>query len=373
MTTANRHAHSRQVSSQPARNRQDGRPALGSAVSADIRLSRGSFTLDAALELAPGEVVAVLGPNGAGKTTLLRALAGLEPIEAGSIELAGRIVDGEGIFVPAEQRAVGVVFQDYRLFPHLRVLDNVAFGPRSLMVPRDQARERARNWLVRLDIGDLGARKPRELSGGQAQRVALARALATEPSLLLLDEPLAALDAHTHSEVRRELRRHLRSLPTASLVVTHDPLDALVLADRMLILESGRIVQQGTGAQVARFPASPYVARLMGVNLYGAGRLGSEELTGFEAGVGMLALIRPEHFAIARREPVGAELLRLQGEISGMEFLADHVRVWAEHGGISSMVDLSPARVSELALLEGDRVWLSVPLDAIVTYPRSGG
>ncbi|MEU3934258.1 ABC transporter ATP-binding protein, partial [Streptomyces sp. NPDC029044] len=232
----------------------------------DARLvvDRGGFRLDVALTVAPGEVVALLGPNGAGKTTALRALAGLTPLSGGHLRLDGTELDR----TPPEARPVGVVFQDYLLFPHLTALDNVAFGPRCQGASKAEARAQAAEWLQRLGLAAHGGAKPRRLSGGQAQRVALARALATRPRLLLLDEPLAALDARTRLEVRARLRRHLAEFEAVAVLVTHDPLDAMVLADRLVVVEHGRVVQEGTPADIARHPRTDYIARLVGLNLY---------------------------------------------------------------------------------------------------------
>ena len=192
---------------------------------AHLDVTLESFRLDATLCLDPGDVVAVLGPNGSGKTTALRLLAGLLALDAGHIELDGtRFDDPEaGVFLPPEHRPVSVVFQDYRLFPHLSVLDNVAFGLRAQGVANGEARRQATTWLERFDLADKAADKPRRLSGGQAQRVALARALAPHPRLLLLDEPLAALDAGTRTTVRRDLRRYLDDFDCATILVTHEP------------------------------------------------------------------------------------------------------------------------------------------------------
>jgi molybdate transport system ATP-binding protein len=201
------------------------------------------FVLDVALDAVPGEVVAVVGANGAGKTTLLRALAGLLPLDAPArVELGGEVLDepATGRHVPPHRRPVGFAFQDLRLFAHLDACDNVAFGLRCRGVRRAAARQRAHTWLDRLGLGDHGGSRPAQLSRGQAQRVALARALVTEPSLLLLDEPLAAVDVAARDQVRAELRRHLDAVEGVTLLVTHDPLDAETLADRTLHLHAGR-------------------------------------------------------------------------------------------------------------------------------------
>jgi molybdate transport system ATP-binding protein len=233
-------------------------------------VDRGSFQLEADLTAAPGEVLGVLGPNGAGKTTLLRALSGLDALTSGFIRLDGQTLDDTATdtFVPTECRPVALVFQNYRLFPHLNVRDNVAYAPRVQGTGRRQARAAADTLLERLDLSALAARRPHEISGGQAQQVALARALAADPRLLLLDEPLSALDAKTRLDVRAQLRNHLRQFTGPVLIITHDPLEAMIMADRLLVIEDGRVVQQGSPAQVARQPATQYVARLVGLNLY---------------------------------------------------------------------------------------------------------
>jgi len=238
---------------------------------ARVVVKRAAFRLDVALRVPAGSTTAVVGPNGAGKSTLLRALAGLAPLTAGRVALDGRELEraGDGdpaMRIPAEGRGIGVVFQDHLLFPHLSALGNVAFGPRAHGVPRADAEGRARALLDRLGIAHLADRRPAALSGGQSQRVALARALVLEPPLLLLDEPMAALDAGTRLDVRDLLADELRRFGGAAVLVTHDPVDALALADRILVLEDGRAVQEGTAADVAVRPATGYVARLLGMN-----------------------------------------------------------------------------------------------------------
>lgn len=253
------------------------------SLEAHVSVTLGALDLDVALEVATGEVVAVVGPNGAGKTTLLRALAGLVPLAGGRVVLDGAVLEdpSTGAWVPTEQRPIGYVFQDYLLFPHLSVLENVAFGLRCRGTDRRGARTTAQSWLERLDLADHAGDRPGALSGGQAQRVALARALATRPRLLLLDEPLAALDAATRLDVRAHLRRHLSTFDGARLLVTHDPVEAMVLADRLVVVEAGRVVQTGTPTEISRRPRSPYVARLVGLNLLrGRGRGGRIRLVG---------------------------------------------------------------------------------------------
>lgn len=221
------------------------------SLEANVRVpSRG---LDVALTAAGA--TAVVGPNGAGKSTLVAAVAGLIDYE-GAVSLDGRPLDA----LPAERRRVGVVFQDYLLFPHLTVLENVAFGPRAQ--GRRDARAIASAQLERLGAGSLAARHPAELSGGQAQRVALARALAADPEVLLLDEPLAALDVEVRDEVRAELAEHLAGFGGVTIVVTHSLADVAALASDVVVLERGRVTQRGSLAELTRAPATPYVARL---------------------------------------------------------------------------------------------------------------
>jgi molybdate transport system ATP-binding protein len=253
-------------------------------LSARLRVTRGSFALELDLDVAPGEVVALLGPNGAGKSSALGALAGLLPADGSRVVVDGHVLDGHGrdgygldgpgaddgpvARVPARDRRVGTVFQDHRLFPHLTALENVAFGPRSRGVPARAARELAQVELRRVGLASLAGRRPSELSGGQSQRVAVARALAADPRLLLLDEPLAALDAEQRAAVRTALADVLQEVRVATLLVTHDPVDAVALADRVVVLEGGVVVQRGTPTEVLTDPHTSYVASLTGATVW---------------------------------------------------------------------------------------------------------
>jgi molybdate transport system ATP-binding protein len=352
----------------------------GLAVAGEVE--RGGFRLALDFSVAAGEVLGVLGPNGAGKTTLLRTLAGLAALSRGRIELAGTALDDPGrqLFVPAERRPVGLVFQNYRLFPHLSVRDNVAFAARARGAGRPAARRQADGWLHRLDLVEFAERKPAQLSGGQAQRVALARALAADPGLLLLDEPLAALDARTRLEVRAELRLHLSAFGGPSLVVTHDPLEAMVLTDRLLVIEDGRVVQQGTPAEVARRPASQYVARLMGLNLY-PGALGADGAVAVDGGGTLhaageqlpggrvLLALRPSAISLHTEQPRHASPRNVwPGTVAGVELLTDRVRVQVS-GNPPALVDVTPDAVAELDLAAGSPVWLSAKATEIDCYP----
>jgi molybdate transport system ATP-binding protein len=351
------------------------------------RVERGGFALDVTTSVAPGEVVGLLGPNGAGKSTLLRVVAGLLPLSHGALRLGGTVLDDadDGTWVPAERRPVALVFQDYRLFPHLDVRDNVAFAARSRGLGRPASRAQAEPWLRRLDLAALADRRPHELSGGQAQRVALARALAAEPDVLLLDEPLAALDARTRLDVRTSLREHLGEFPGPCLVVTHDPLDAMVLSDRLLVVEDGRVVQEGTPDAVARHPATDYVARLVGLNLYagrydahtravaldGGGRLVATPVAGPPLGPGrVLVALSPAAISLHREPLDGASQRNVwRGRVAGVELLGDRVRVEL-HGEPGAVVDVTPAAVAELGLERGREVWLAAKATETLAYPE---
>jgi molybdate transport system ATP-binding protein len=349
----------------------------GLVVDAEVR--RGSFTLAVSLAAAAGQVLGLLGPNGAGKSTLLSAVAGLTPVSAGRITLAGQVMDDAdaGTFVEASGRPVGFVFQNYRLFPHLTVADNVAFSPRSRGLGRRAARSAASHWLGRLGLADLADRKPGQLSGGQAQRVALARALAGQPALLLLDEPLSALDAGTRLDVQAELKRHLADFTGPCLLVTHDPLEALVLADSLVVLENGRIVQEGSPAQVARQPRTDYVAKLVGLNLYAGHADGSAvKLTGGGAFVvadhgqhgDVLVAVRPSAVVVSGQQPqLSSARNTWPAKITGLTLLADRVRLDLD-GQPPALVDVAPAAVAELSLDPGRQVWLSVKATDLEVY-----
>jgi molybdate transport system ATP-binding protein len=344
-------------------------------------LRRGEFELDVVITAAPGEVVAVLGPNGAGKSTLLRAVAGLLPLDAGVVRLGDVVLDERrrGVFVQPQQRRLGVVFQDHRLFPHLRVIDNIAFGPRSRGVSKAAARETARTWLDRLGLTALSRRHPRQLSGGQAQRVALARALACEPRALLLDEPLAALDVQTRAEVQGELREHLAAFEGPTMIVTHDPIEALLLAHRIVVLEQGRVAQAGSPAEITRRPLTPYVARLVGMNLYAgtaAGDViaidGGGSLVAAEAPPGrVLAAMRPSAITVHMHVPTDTSARNVwPAKITALSPLGDRIRVTAS-GDFVSTVDVTAAAVAELSLAPGTGVWLSAKATDVTAYPGS--
>lgn len=347
----------------------------------DARVHLDAFQLDVTLTAAGGEVLAVLGPNGAGKSTLLRSIAGLMPLSSGSICLNDVVLDDprQGRYLSPEDRRIGVVFQDHRLFPHLRVVDNVAFGPRSRGIPRSSALASASDWLSRLGLTDLAHRHPRQLSGGQAQRVALARALASDPRALLLDEPLASLDVQTRAEVQGELRQHLRAFAGPVLLVTHDPIEALLLAQRIVVLEEGRVVQVGTPAEVTSRPLTQYVASLVGMNLYrGTGssttirlREGGSLVTAEAHNGPVLAAIRPSSITILLEHPGSTSARNVWPvTVTGLAPLGDRIRVTVV-GEPKATVDVTAVAVADLQLAPGQQVWLSAKASDVMAYPAA--
>jgi molybdate transport system ATP-binding protein len=345
-------------------------------LNADIQLRLGTLDLDAAIDAAPGEIVALLGPNGAGKTTFIRAVAGLLRADRARVVLDGAVLEdtAAGVRLPTERRPIGVVFQQHLLFPHLTVLENVAFGLRARHRP--DAHAAALAWLERIGLATYANARPAALSGGEAQRVALARALAIDPRLLLLDEPLSALDATARVALRRELRRHLASFNGARLLVTHDPLEAAALADRLVILEGGRVVQSGPVDEVTRHPRSRFVADLVGVNLV-RGRAeggvivlqGGQHLTALDAGEGdVFAVIHPRSVAIHRTHPEGTPRNVWPGTIRSVDLLGDRARVAIE-GTLAIVAEVTASAVRDLDLRERAEVWVSVKAAEVGVYP----
>jgi molybdate transport system permease protein len=318
----------------------------------------------AAFDAAPGEVLALVGPNGAGKTTLLRALAGLEPA-TGSLELRGRDVLG----LAPHARSLGWVPQERMLFEHLSALDNVAYGLRARGAGRAEARRAAGIWLERLGIGDLSARRPRQLSGGEAARVALARALAPEPDLVLLDEPLAALDAEVRDDVRRVLRTALSAGAAPAVVVTHDPVDVVALADRVVVLEEGRVVQDGTPAELTIAPRTAWVAGLLGQNAWrgatdatgllvdGGGHISAAEP--LPAGRRALALAEPSAVFLHLNRPEGSARTVIEGQVAELRSLGGRVRV-VVRGRPDVTAEITLAAAADLQLADGARVFASL-------------
>ncbi|MFF0061673.1 ABC transporter permease [Streptomyces sp. NPDC005279] len=319
------------------------------------------------LDAEPGTTIAVVGPNGAGKTTLLRALLGLTP----RAHAALRLGDTDVTELPPHRRGVAWVPQDGALFPHLTALANTAYGLRAHGVPRAEARRAAQQWLDRLGVGHLAHRKPAQVSGGQAQRVALARALAARPRLLLLDEPLAALDQTTRAQVRHTLRTHLAGFGGVCLMVTHDPVEAVSLADRVLVLDEGRALQDAPPTEVTRHPRSPWVARMLGRNAWpGIATADGLALSGggllvvadpLPAGTEALAIIAPEAVSVHRDRPGGSPRNVWPGTVREITAIGSRLRILIASGQAPDLVaEITPQAAAELGLADGTSVWTSV-------------
>jgi molybdate transport system ATP-binding protein len=329
---------------------------------ARIVLAHGDrFSLDATLTIAPGHTIALLGPNGAGKSTIVAVLAGLLPLEEGRIALGGRVLDdpSTGVFIPPESRRMGVVFQDYLLFPHMTVAENVAFGAgRGTNVG---------DWVEKLGLSEVAHCRPRELSGGQAQRVALARALASQPDMLLLDEPLAALDVTTRTRLRRTLSEHLDSFVGPRLLITHDPNEAFLLADQVFVIEHGFITQHGTADDIRLRPRTPYVADLAGSNLLtgtaerGTVVVGSHTIHIADSTIAgpVLATIHPRAVSLHLRQPEGSPRNAWKTTVDLVESLGDRARLNVG-APLALTVEVTADAVRSLGLAPGSTVWVSI-------------
>lgn len=336
---------------------------------------------DVDLAVQPGETVAVMGPNGAGKSTLLSSIAGMLRPDHGRAELNGKTLfdldGGRRTWLPPHHRGTALLAQEPLLFPHLSVVDNVSFGPRSAGVPKRAASEQALRWLAGVEAEHLAGRRPAELSGGQAQRVAVARALAADPALLLLDEPLAALDIHSAPLLRRLFKRVLAG--RQAIIVTHDVLDALMLADRVVILDNGRIAEEGPTRAVLERPRSSFAAGLAGLNfiagaLDGSGVRTSQGLriAGHDEEPGQLptpggpgvAVFPPSAVSVFLDEAHGSPRNSFAVTITDLEPHGDQVRVRA--GGLAA--DITPAASADLGLVPGMAVHFVVKAAAVSVY-----
>lgn len=341
------------------------------SVSVRIRCADRDVSVD--LAVADGETVAVMGPNGSGKSTLLESIAGLVRPDSGEIRVGERGVTD----LPAHRRAVGLLAQEPLLFPHLSVLDNVAFGPRSAGASRGESREIARRWLTEVDALEFANRSTRELSGGQAQRIALARTLAADPQVVALDEPLASLDTSVAASMRQLLKRVL--VGRTALLVTHDVLDALMLADRVVVLESGRVVEDGPTAQVLSQPRSAFAARLAGLNLvrgvWDGRQVGGIEgvvdggadgvADGVEPGAEAVAVFRPSAVAVYREHPTGSPRNVIAATVTEIEPLDERFRLRTDRFS----ADLTAGAVADLGLAPGEQVHLVVKASEVAVYP----
>ncbi|MGB0099828.1 MAG: ATP-binding cassette domain-containing protein [Nocardioides sp.] len=328
--------------------------------------------VEIALDLAAGETVAVLGPNGAGKSTLLSVVAGLLRPDRGHVRLDDRVLTDATTHLPPHERRVALLAQDPLLFPHLSVLENVAFGPRSRGAGRRESEEAARRWLAEVEAGDLADRKPGQVSGGQGQRVALARALAAEPRLLLLDEPMSALDITVLPALRQTLRRVLADRTV--VLVTHDVLDALLLADRVVVMEGGRIVEAGRTAEVLERPRSAFAARIAGLNLVsGVWRHGAVDgVRGIATdpapadGDPAVAVFRPSAVSVFRSAPGGSPRNTLPVTVTDLEPRGDQVRVRAGH----LAADVTVQSAAELDLAPGTPVVFAIKASEVAIHRR---
>jgi molybdate transport system ATP-binding protein len=335
----------------------------------DLGLRLGSLSLDVSLDVLPERCLALVGPSGAGKTTLLRCVAGLQRPDRGVIRCDGRtwFEPAGAVAVPPESRRCAYVFQDYALFGHLSAWRNVAYPLR--VGSRDERRRRALELLDRFGVADLAEARPRTLSGGERQRVALARALAREPSALLLDEPLAALDARTRGHAARELGRTVAAAGVPSILVTHDFEDAAALADEIAVVDAGSVVQRGTPGELASRPASAFVAGLIGsvvltgraaarpgggtdVLLEGGGRVASTD-EGFSGDAAVS--VHPWEITLEPSDAAGASSARnrLAVRVASVTELGSRVRVGLDHRGQALAAEVTPAAVAELGLAPG--------------------
>ncbi len=331
--------------------------------------------LDISLHVADGNTLALLGPNGAGKSSALEVVAGILHPDSGRACVGDEILfDLPSTWRPPHTRGIALLAQDPRLFPHLTALDNVAFGPRSSGASRRRSRELARHWLAEVDATELAARKPDQLSGGQAQRIAIARALAAEPRLLLLDEPMAALDITVVPAMRQMLKRVLAD--RTAIIVTHDVLDAALLADRVVVMESGRVVEDGPTKELLARPRSRFGAGIAGLNLMRGIAAGGivrtpkgtliEGLTDSPVtdGAAVVAVFSPSSVAVYLARPAGSPRNVYAAKIIELEPHGSQVRVRTEE----LSADVTVSAVAELDLMPGKEVFLVVKASEVAIY-----
>lgn len=354
-----------------------GDPVTGLIASLMVQRSE-SFAVEVDLEIGRGETVALLGPNGAGKSTVVAAISGLVPVDSGHIELGGRILDRPetGEFVVPEDRSVGVVFQDFLLFSHMTVLDNVAFGLAKSGRRGHDPRTAARVWTARLGLEKIERSSPDDLSGGEAQRVALARALASEPAALLLDEPLSSLDVSTRAEVRDTLKLHLADFDGPRLLITHDPTDAYLLADRIYLLEAGRVTQSGTADDIRLRPKTQYAADLTGANLFQGTAAGGGVIVGGHVvrvadkvpDGGVLLTVPPTAVSVHNDKPSGSPRNTWSTTVEVIEHLGPRARL-RTGPPLSLTVELTEAALAELQLAPGSPVWIAIKATEVTVEP----
>ncbi|MFT8396719.1 sulfate/molybdate ABC transporter ATP-binding protein [Propionibacterium sp.] len=341
---------------------------------------------DVEMEIGEGERVAVLGHNGSGKSTMMNILAGTLRPDSGKAVLDGTTLFDLGSehhqWLPPHQRGISLLAQEALLFPHLNVRDNVAFGPRVSGTSKKEANQRAEHWLDEVGVAQFAQRRPSQLSGGQAQRVAIARALAAEPKLLLLDEPMAALDVAVAPTLRRVLRRVLEG--RAAMVVTHDLLDALLLSERIIVLEQGHVAESGPTDKVLQHPKTRFTARIAGLNLVRGSylnggvdqsadlRIEGNQQEGAELvdGEPAAAVFSPSAVTISTSAPQGSARNVLPATIAELEPTGEMVRVRGDdHHGHFLSADVTMISVADLDLYPGKEVFYSVKAASVTLYP----
>lgn len=353
----------------------------------EVAATLAARDFDAEIAVADGEVLAVLGPNGAGKSTLLAVVAGLLRPDAGRVRLGDRVLTdtSKAVAVEPHRRSVGLLAQDPLLFPQLSAVDNVAFGPRSQGVGRRRAAMVALDWLAAVDMADLADRRPAQLSGGQAQRVAVARALAADPTVLLLDEPLAALDANSAPAIRALLRRALADRARTTILVTHDVIDALTLADRIAVIDGGRVVEQGAVRTVLGRPQSAFAAKVAGLNAVtgvatwaglrrgpGGLELAGTVEPGCVSGDSATAVFSPAAVAIYRDPPGGSPRNVFPVRVTELEARAGVVRVYGDvRDGSGLIADVTVTAVAHLGIAPGDDMYFVVKATEVAIYPSA--
>jgi molybdate transport system ATP-binding protein len=349
---------------------------MTASLNAQFAAERDGFKFSIDVRGDKGDIIAIVGPNGSGKSSALHAIAGLVPISEGTISLNGRSLDDGKRRVPVDRRNCALVFQDHRLFPHMSVIDNVAYAPRTRM-KKAKARKVAQQWIDRLGLDELTKRNPQDLSGGQHQRIAIARALASDPDLLMLDEPLSALDVDATRVMRQFLKETLSSYDGVTLLVTHDPTDALALADKILVIESGKVSQSGSPTQIKEHPATRYVAEFVGINRLEGQAQGNHvlihsgaEVTTAEQHEGPVALIiHPSAVALHASQPSGSPRNTFPGTITHMEEQAQRIRLTID-GPLPIVAELTPGAVAALELKVSKPVWIAIKATEISVRPE---